>query len=57
MGDMVRVLEHKGVEYYLCEKCDMSYLNKDLANKCEAFCEEFKACNIDITKHAVKEEI
>ncbi|MBR9691573.1 hypothetical protein GOV06_02205 [Candidatus Woesearchaeota archaeon] len=40
--------------FYICEKCNFAYKEKELAEKCEAFCKKNHQCNIKITKHAVK---
>lgn len=43
-----------GKKYFMCEECGMYYLERELAEKCEAFCKKFKGCNLEITKHAVQ---
>ena len=40
---------------YACEECWLKYREKALAEKCEAWCREHKSCNLEITKHAVRE--
>ena len=39
---------------YKCPECDHYYLDRKTAKKCAAFCKKYKACNMEITKHAVK---
>ena len=39
---------------FLCEECEMIYWKKALAEKCEAWCEKYKSCNMEIVKHAVQ---
>ncbi len=51
---MVRRLNKEGKEYFQCEECSFVYEDKELAEKCEAWCKEKHSCNIEITKHAVK---
>jgi len=40
-------------DLFLCEECNLLYRNKELAEKCEAWCREKKSCNLEITSHAV----
>ena len=44
--------------YYQCEACEFYYKEKKWAEKCEEFCKKYKACSMEIAKHAVnpKEE-
>ena len=42
--------------YYRCEECGLLYYDKETAEKCQAWCFEHTSCNLEITKHAVKEE-
>lgn len=37
---------------YQCKECGFHYEDKDIAEKCEAWCREHKTCNVEITKHA-----
>jgi len=41
---------------YICNECKLIYNNQDLAQQCEAYCKKFHACNLEITKHAIKGE-
>jgi len=41
---------------FICGECGMKYKEKELAEKCQAWCKENKSCNLDIIKHAVKDE-
>jgi hypothetical protein len=50
---MVKEVEHKGKKYFMCEACDMYYLDSATAQKCEDFCNKFKSCDLEIMKHAV----
>jgi hypothetical protein len=41
-------------EYYLCKICDLKYREKELAEKCQAWCEKHDGqCDPEITKYAV----
>ena len=40
--------------YYQCEACGFYYETRDLAQKCEDFCNKYKSCDMEITKHAVQ---
>src|SRR3989344_6576986 len=37
---------------YQCKECGLHYKNKEMAEKCEAWCKEHKNCNVEITKDA-----
>lgn len=51
---MVREVNKKGKKYFECIECGFFYDTKELAEKCEEFCRKNKACNIEITKYAVR---
>lgn len=51
---MVKEVLKNGKKYYMCEACDMFYENRELAQKCEDFCNKYHSCSLEITKHAVK---
>lgn len=40
--------------YYQCEECGFLYKEKELAEKCQAYCRKYSSCSLEITKHAVK---
>ena len=42
--------------YFECEKCGLLYPAKTWALKCEDWCSKNKSCNMEIIKHAVKDE-
>jgi hypothetical protein len=44
----------KKEKLYECKACNMKYLSKELAKKCEDFCIKHKACSTEITKHAIQ---
>jgi len=39
---------------YQCLECGLHYLNEALAKQCEAWCKEYKSCNLDITKSSTE---
>ena len=51
---MVKEITNKGKKYYACNICKFAYKEKQLAEKCEAFCKAHKSCSLEITKDAVK---
>ncbi len=53
---MVKSIKRINKRYYQCGICELVYENKSWAGKCEAWCRENKSCNLEITKHAVKEQ-
>jgi hypothetical protein len=53
---MVKEIIKGKSKYYCCEECGVVYAEKEWAQKCENWCSEHHSCNIEIIKHAVKEE-
>jgi len=51
---MVKEVSKEGKTIFQCEACGMFFKERELAEKCEKFCNENKACSIEITKHAIK---
>lgn len=51
---MVKENNIKGMKVYICERCDMAYKTREMAEKCEEFCGKYNSCSLDITKHAIK---
>ncbi len=51
---MVKEILHKGMKCYYCEECEMDYVDKKKACECEEYCKKYKACNLEITKYAIK---
>ena len=50
---MVKEITKDGKKHYVCESCNMAYLDRNLAQKCEDWCNKYKSCNLEIIKHAV----
>lgn len=51
---MVEEKKVNGMNYFKCSACGFFYKERQLAQKCEDFCKEYKSCNLEITKNAVK---
>ena len=51
---MVKEVENKNKKYYQCENCKFHFEDKNIAQKCEDFCNKNNSCNVDIIKYAVK---
>jgi len=51
---MVKEQEKDGKIYYICEACGFAYKDRELAQKCEDWCNKYKSCNLEITDHAVQ---
>lgn len=54
-GKMVKEKTKDNKIVHICEECDFAYGDKEWAEKCEAWCKKYHSCNIEITKHAIKE--
>jgi len=42
-------------KYYQCEECGLFYVDKEMAEKCQAWCSAHKSCNLEIIKYAIEE--
>lgn len=51
---MVKEETKNGKTYFMCEACNMYYENRELAEKCEDFCNKHNACSTEIAKHSVQ---
>ena len=51
---MAKNREQTGSKIYQCEECGLWYKDKETSKKCQAWCEEHKSCNLEITKHSIK---
>ena len=49
----MKEIKKDGKTYYMCEACDMYYESKEIAQKCEDFCNKYKSCNLELIKYAV----
>ena len=50
---MVKVLQKDNSALYVCEACNFAYKTRELAEKCQQWCEERHSCNLEIAQHAV----
>lgn len=44
----------KNKKLFQCPECGLRYAEKEIAEKCEAWCKEHHSCNLDIIKYAEK---
>ncbi len=49
---MIKVAKYKHKQLYRCGECGLHYADKSWAEKCEAWCREYRSCNVEITMHA-----
>ncbi|MFQ5975323.1 MAG: hypothetical protein ACE5J5_03285 [Candidatus Hydrothermarchaeales archaeon] len=50
---MVKEDTWENKKIYRCGECNLGYLDKEIAQKCENFCKTHNACSMEITKNAV----
>lgn len=50
---MVKQIQKDNLVLYQCEECGFAYADRELAEKCQAWCKKYKSCNLEITKFAV----
>jgi len=51
---MVKEITKNNKTYYQCEACGFFYKEREIAQKCQDFCNKYKSCNLEIIKYAVK---
>jgi len=51
---MVKEITKNDKTYYQCEACGFYYESREMAQKCEDFCNKYKSCSLELTKHAVQ---
>ena len=51
---MVKEIGKNDKKYFQCESCGFYYEDKEIAEKCQAYCDEHHSCSLEITKHAVQ---
>jgi len=49
---MVKLDKEKNL--YQCVECSLHYEDKEVAEKCQAWCAEHQSCNLEIIKDAVE---
>ena len=52
---MVQKVQKKSGVYFQCEECGLLYAEKEMAEKCSAWCGEHKSCNLEIIKYAIED--
>ena len=52
---MTKIIQENDRTLHKCEECGLKYESKEIAEKCQAWCSEYKSCNLDIIKNAVKD--
>ena len=52
---MVDIIENRNQKLYQCEECGLKYAEKEIAEKCQAWCSKHKSCNLDLIQYAVKD--
>lgn len=52
---MVKEITKEDKKYYQCEECDLFYLDKETAEKCQMWCKENQSCNLEIIQQAVRD--
>lgn len=51
---MVKALIKNNSKLWVCEACSFAYKKKEVAKKCEAFCNKHHQCSLEIIRYAVK---
>lgn len=46
----IKIKRHK------CNECGLIYNDKNIAKKCQEWCNEHKSCNLEITKYAINKK-
>ncbi len=54
---MVKEIVKGDKTLYTCQECGMAYKEKEWAQKCQAWCHEHHACNLEIMEHATPLEV
>ncbi len=50
---MVKELIREGETLYVCDACGLAYKERELAERCQSWCEQTQSCNLEITQKAV----
>lgn len=48
---LVKKTEKNGKPLYVCEECGFAYEQEEWAQKCQDWCQQYQACNLEITRH------
>lgn len=41
---------------YQCPECGLHYKNAGIAKKCQAWCKEYRSCNLELIKYAIESQ-
>lgn len=52
---MAKIIQKGNTTLYQCEECGLFYAEKEIAEKCQAWCKEHNSCNLEIIKNAVED--
>ncbi|MEK7636082.1 MAG: hypothetical protein AAB362_00095 [Patescibacteria group bacterium] len=60
ISELIKITKHSlqiqsNSVIYRCSECGLGYGEKEIAEKCQAWCKEHKSCNLDLIKYAIKE--
>lgn len=47
----------ENIQLHECPECHLNYKEKEWMDKCEVWCKEHHSCNLEITAHAIENEI
>ena len=47
-------MKNEAKKIYKCPECGMHYRDKAIAKQCQAFCEKYQACSIEIARYALE---
>jgi len=50
--EVAKIIDSEKNKLFQCPECSSHYTDKELSEKCEAWCREHKSCNLEITAHA-----
>jgi len=48
---MVKEIKKNDKTLYICEECGFAYEQKEWAEKCQQWCQQYQSCNLEITQH------
>lgn len=51
---MEKLNKQEDGQRYVCPECGLHYKSEEMMKKCEAWCAEYKSCNLDIIQHSVE---
>ena len=51
---MASLQTYEGRKCHRCDECLLYYKDKEIAEKCEAWCKAHNSCNLEITKQSLQ---